>query len=105
MDGAPGQKRLKPTRRADTDALPFITSSTQSFAPLAERMRPQSLDEVAGHESLIGPGKPLRMMIERGKLHSMIFWVHLVLVRPRSPIFSHILLTHRSFRFPQLVLE
>jgi putative ATPase len=37
-------------------------------------MRPQTLDEVAGQRSLIGPGKPLRMMIERGKLHSMIFW-------------------------------
>ncbi len=44
------------------------------FAPLAERMRPRSLDEVVGQRALVGPGKPLRMMAERGKLHSMIFW-------------------------------
>lgn len=47
---------------------------TSHFAPLAERMRPGSLDEVVGQKQLVGPGKPLRMMIERGKLHSMIFW-------------------------------
>jgi len=44
------------------------------FAPLAERMRPRSLEEVVGQRALVGPGKPLRMMVERGKLHSMIFW-------------------------------
>src|ERR1700733_8948934 len=44
------------------------------FAPLAERMRPRNLDEIAGQKSLVGPGKPLRMMIERGKLHSMVLW-------------------------------
>ncbi len=37
-------------------------------------MRPRTLDEVMGQSLLIGPGKPLRMMAERGKLHSMIFW-------------------------------
>ncbi len=76
MDGAPGQKRLKPNKRSDSDALPFTPDPLHSpnFAPLAERMRPQTLDEVAGQQSLIGPGKPLRIMIERGKLHSMMFW-------------------------------
>ena len=74
MDGAPGQKRLKPTKRTDGDVLPFASASPHTFAPLAERMRPQALDDVAGQQSLIGPGKPLRMMIERGKLHSMVFW-------------------------------
>jgi putative ATPase len=73
--GAPGQKRQKPTKRSDGDPLPFTPNPiTNTFAPLAERMRPQSLDDVAGQRSLIGPGKPLRMMIERGKLHSMMFW-------------------------------
>jgi len=43
-------------------------------APLAERMRPRSLDEVAGQEHLIGPGKPLRVQIERDDAGSMIFW-------------------------------
>src|SRR2546426_4471035 len=44
------------------------------FAPLAERMRPRKIDEVVGQRTLLGPGKPLRVMAERGKLHSMIFW-------------------------------
>ena len=75
MDGAPGQKRLKPTKRSENDNLPFTPYLLpQNFAPLAERMRPQSLNDVAGQQSLIGPGKPLRIMIERGKLHSMMFW-------------------------------
>jgi len=43
-------------------------------APLAERMRPRSLAEFAGQEHLIGPGKPLRVQIERDDPASMIFW-------------------------------
>ena len=42
--------------------------------PLAERMRPQSLDEYTGQHHLVGPGKPLRRAIEQGLLPSMIFW-------------------------------
>ncbi|MDP4199364.1 MAG: replication-associated recombination protein A [Bacteroidota bacterium] len=45
-----------------------------SFSPLAERLRPQTLEEVVGQRSLLGPGKPLRVMAERGKLHSMVLW-------------------------------
>jgi putative ATPase len=48
-------------------------------APLAERMRPRTLDDYVGQEHLLGPGKPLRVQIERdsqgtGELGSMIFW-------------------------------
>ena len=43
-------------------------------APLAERMRPRNLDEYAGQEHLIGPGKPLRVQIEHDDPTSMIFW-------------------------------
>jgi putative ATPase len=43
-------------------------------APLAERMRPASLDEVAGQAHLLGPGKPLRLAFESGRPHSMILW-------------------------------
>jgi putative ATPase len=43
-------------------------------APLAERMRPRSLDELLGQEHLVGPGKPLRVQIERDDASSMIFW-------------------------------
>ncbi|KON80533.1 replication-associated recombination protein A [Azoarcus sp. PA01] len=42
--------------------------------PLAERMRPTTLDEVAGQHHLLGRGKPLRLAFESGKLHSMILW-------------------------------
>jgi putative ATPase len=43
-------------------------------APLAERLRPQSLDEMIGQQHLLGPGKPLRVAFESGRLHSMILW-------------------------------
>ncbi len=42
--------------------------------PLAERMRPQTLDEVAGQAHLLGPGKPLRLAFESRRPHSMILW-------------------------------
>jgi putative ATPase len=43
-------------------------------APLAEALRPKTLDEVIGQSHLIGPGKPLRLAFESGKPHSMILW-------------------------------
>jgi putative ATPase len=42
--------------------------------PLADALRPQSLDEVVGQRHLVGPGKPLRLAFESGKPHSMILW-------------------------------
>src|SRR5271156_5105808 len=42
--------------------------------PLADRMRPQTLDEFIGQEELLGPGKPLRVQIERDDLSSMLLW-------------------------------
>lgn len=42
--------------------------------PLADRIRPQTLDEVIGQRHLIGKGKPLSRAVERGAVHSMIFW-------------------------------
>lgn len=43
-------------------------------APLAEQMRPKTLDEVVGQQHLLGEGKPLRVAFESGRPHSMIFW-------------------------------
>ncbi len=60
---------------SEPEAAPH--SSKESFhamAPLAERMRPRTLDELSGQEHLIGPGKPLRVQIERDDAGSMIFW-------------------------------
>lgn len=42
--------------------------------PLADRLRPTTLDAFFGQEHLLGPGKPLRLSIEQGKAHSMVFW-------------------------------
>ena len=49
----------------------FATAPT---APLAEQLRPASLDDVIGQSHLIGPGRPLRLAFESGKPHSMILW-------------------------------
>ena len=43
-------------------------------APLADALRPKSLDEVVGQLHLVGPGKPLRLAFETGRPHSMILW-------------------------------
>ncbi|MDA8443986.1 replication-associated recombination protein A [Paracidovorax valerianellae] len=48
--------------------------STAPTAPLAEALRPASLDEVIGQSHLIGAGRPLRLAFESGKPHSMILW-------------------------------
>lgn len=45
-----------------------------SQAPLAERMRPKTLDDVVGQQHLLGAGKPLRTAFESGEPHSMILW-------------------------------
>ena len=50
------------------------TASPRVAAPLAERMRPRTLDGFLGQEHLLGPGKPLRVQIERDDASSMIFW-------------------------------
>jgi putative ATPase len=43
-------------------------------APLAERLRPRSIDEVIGQAHLLGPGKPLALALGAGRLHPMILW-------------------------------
>jgi putative ATPase len=53
---------------------PSSSAREAGGAPLAERMRPRSLDELLGQEHLVGPGKPLRVQIERDDASSMIFW-------------------------------
>ncbi len=45
-----------------------------ALRPLADRMRPRTLDEVVGQEQVLGPGKPLRQALEKGQLHSLILW-------------------------------
>src|SRR5712671_3675199 len=51
-----------------------VDSSADRTRPLADRMRPRTLEEFAGQEHLIGPGKPLRTQIDRDDTGSLIFW-------------------------------
>src|SRR6202162_5448818 len=53
---------------------PEPEAESQAGRPLADRMRPRTLDEFIGQEELLGPGKPLRTQIEHDDLSSMLFW-------------------------------
>src|SRR6202008_4465193 len=50
------------------------TETAGGRQPLAERMRPRTLDEFIGQEKLLGTGKPLRVQIESDNMSSMLFW-------------------------------
>lgn len=53
---------------------PGLFAEPEALKPLAERMRPRSLDEIVGQQRVAGEGKPLRRALEAGKVHSMILW-------------------------------
>jgi putative ATPase len=73
IDATGAPCRARPSAVPPTSlALPFADVS--GAAPLAERLRPKTLDEVIGQQHLLGPGKPLRVAFESGRLHSMILW-------------------------------
>ncbi len=52
----------------------FADDPVIEYRPLADRMRPRSLDEFIGQAQIVSSGKPLRRAIEEDRLHSMIFW-------------------------------
>ena len=54
--------------------IPPEDASAPGARPLADRMRPRTLEEFVGQEHLVGPGKPLRVQIDRDDPASMIFW-------------------------------
>jgi putative ATPase len=54
--------------------LPQPAFEDSAHQPLAERMRPRTLDEFIGQEKLLGPGKPLRQQIENDEISSMLLW-------------------------------
>src|SRR5688500_12515327 len=56
------------------DEPPSGSSRKPPGTPLAERMRPRTLDEVVGQEEILAPGKPLREAVERDLLQSIILW-------------------------------
>ncbi len=54
--------------------IPNAGGAADTSRPLADRMRPRTLDEFVGQEHLIGPGKPLRTQVDRDDTGSLIFW-------------------------------
>ena len=52
----------------------FADTENRQWQPLADRMRPQTLDEISGQQHLLGKDRPLRLAMENGKLHSLILW-------------------------------
>jgi putative ATPase len=56
------------------ETQPAASAQLEVRRPLADRMRPETLDEYAGQQHILGPGKPLRRQIERDELASMILW-------------------------------
>ncbi len=54
--------------------IPNAGSAADATRPLADRMRPRTLEEYVGQEHLIGPGKPLRTQVDRDDTGSLIFW-------------------------------
>ena len=69
-----------PPRKQSTEEVQLIMEQMSLFddrertAPLASRLRPETLDEYVGQKELVGPGKILRRLIERDQISSMIFW-------------------------------
>lgn len=51
-----------------------MADPVDNYRPLADRLRPQVLDDVIGQDHLLGEGKPLKLAISAGKVHSMVFW-------------------------------
>ncbi len=62
----------------DVSEAPVFGQATgaapSAYAPLPEKLRPKTLERVVGQSHLLGPGKPLRLVLESGNPHSMIFW-------------------------------
>jgi putative ATPase len=60
--------------RPVSPSTPGLFAEPDALKPLAERMRPRSLDEIVGQQRLVGPDKALRRALEAGKIHSMVLW-------------------------------
>jgi putative ATPase len=55
-------------------ARDLFTATGDAYAPLAERLRPKTIDEMVGQQHLLAEGKPIRVALRAGKPHSMILW-------------------------------
>ena len=63
-----------PESRLPTPGLFDTVAAPPAGTPLADRLRPHTIEEVVGQRHLLGPGKPLAVAFASGKLHSMILW-------------------------------
>ncbi len=63
-----------PRSKPAATATPALFAESDALKPLAERMRPDSLDEIVGQSRLLDPDRPLRRAIESGRVHSMVLW-------------------------------
>ena len=66
--------RARRTSTPDTGLLAVDGQRQDALRPLAERMRPRSLDEMVGQRRLLAPGSALRRAVESGRVHSMVLW-------------------------------
>jgi putative ATPase len=67
-------KRERAERLFEEPDEPAAPDQLSNARPLADRMRPRTLDEFVGQEKIVGPGRALRKMIEEDRLQSLIFW-------------------------------
>src|SRR6185295_12948323 len=74
LRGAPAKDAAAVSLFDSTPPSDPPSASSSAPRPLAERMRPNSLDEYIGQDHILGPGKPLRSQIERDQLTSIILW-------------------------------
>ena len=52
----------------------LFATATDTIKPLAERMRPNTLDDIIGQDHLVGTGAPIRQMVDNKTIQSMILW-------------------------------
>ncbi len=79
MVPGPSRTQSRPVPRARPPAPPdnggdLLSVDHSALRPLAERMRPRTLDEMVGQRRLLAPGSALRLAIEAGSVHSMVLW-------------------------------
>ncbi|WP_428993959.1 replication-associated recombination protein A [Dyella terrae] len=65
---------MRSMSRSDMFDAPGLFTESDDLKPLAERMRPRTLDEIVGQQRVLAPGKALRRALEAGRVHSMILW-------------------------------
>src|SRR3990167_6783742 len=75
-NGSPPQRLCDASEEARVGLFTNLESKpgAEVPSPLADRMRPRSLEEFVGQQHLLAPGKPLRTQLERDELSSVIFW-------------------------------